>query len=110
MNLNFTKEEKILAFVPILFMWIDYVSTIVGANNITVLFYLERNISFKMMIYEHGGLGLLAWLIFVQVVLFIAAIAAIRISKLYGISIKYIYTLMFLYGGFRIDGALSWFI
>jgi hypothetical protein len=112
MNLNFdlgfTREEKILSFVPIIFALIDHASTFLGAKQITVLFLYERNTGITNIVSTYGAEGLFLWLFWVQLLLFISAIVIISISKHYGINIKYIYALFFLYCGFRIDGALSW--
>jgi hypothetical protein len=104
---HFTLEEKLLCFVPIIGLWVDLFTTTYVTKDASSLLIYEANTYIKDSV-ALGELAFFKYLMWVQLVLFIAAWATILICKRFDMDTKYIYALAFYYFGIRGDGALSW--
>jgi hypothetical protein len=100
-------EEKVLVIVPVIGMYIDMIFTIFLSQQVSQVLLYELNTLFKNWLLV-GEVGLFFFLISASFALFISWSFLIHIMKFFGFNIKYMYALVFIYFGIRINGAWSW--
>lgn len=104
---DFTDEEKILCLVAPVAFYIDILSTFLHAKTYTTLMVYEMNTLLKDVA-SIGVSAIFKYMCFVPTILFLASVIVVIITKYYKMDRVYIYAIMFMYLGFRLDGAASW--